>query len=644
MIATRRTLWDRSTLMGLALPTLVVTLGLQILRVFFPSLAWYLRDTVGVGSITLGMIAFAAFLPGYLAPLAYRWLGPRNSLWLAAAGVAILRLAEQVVVDPQVDLWLSFAGTTCFVLFFPFFIAHTRSLGSPATHRWAAGLLLGLALDSSIKGVAGTLDLSWIAGLGPILLVAALALMVGWLLWREPPAPAGAPTEGTWGQAVPLVAVGPVLLFEAMTLQNQGWLAQVAGLSAPLAFVMILLGNLVAQAGWLAAYAWPQWTRVLPSVVAGLAVFASTFIVGTSASTFPYILLITQFLLGWGLGLISEASGSSDRRGLGRSGAMLTTGLVLYLLLAFVYYVSYDLPLPIPRPAVLPIAGGMAAVAMIWAAARLTPRPAHRDKTLLVPGLALALLAAALAVVTARTPTPTLLEGGSVRVMTYNIHSAFDRAGRLDPEAIARVIEGSGADIVVLQEVSRGWLIDASTDLVAWLSGRLGMTARFQGTADPIWGNMILSRSGFLETGSGSLPLAGTLLPRGFVWARIDVGTGDPWLIIDTHLHHIAEEPGPRLEQIPVLMDFWNQQPRTLLMGDLNSEPDWPEMALPREAGMVDTWSEVGQGDGLSWPADDPFQRIDWIWHSPDLRPLSAETLNTQASDHRPVVAVFSVP
>jgi endonuclease/exonuclease/phosphatase family metal-dependent hydrolase len=228
--------------------------------------------------------------------------------------------------------------------------------------------------------------------------------------------------------------------------------------------------------------------------------------------------------------------------------------------------------------------------------------------------------------------------------MTYNIHSAFDRSGRLDPEAIARVIEDSGADIVSLQEVSRGWLIDASTDLVGWLSRRLGMTARFQGTADPIWGNMLLSRSGFIETGAAPLPIAGTLLPRGYVWARIDVGAGDPWLIIGTHLHHIAEEPGPRLEQIPVLMDFWNQRPRTLLMGDLNSEPSWPEMALPRQAGMVDTWAEVGHDEGLTWPADDPFQRIDWIWHSPDLHPLSAQTLVTVASDHRPVVAVFTVP
>jgi hypothetical protein len=38
----------RTDLTRLALPALVVTLGLQLLRVFIPSLAWYLRDTLGV--------------------------------------------------------------------------------------------------------------------------------------------------------------------------------------------------------------------------------------------------------------------------------------------------------------------------------------------------------------------------------------------------------------------------------------------------------------------------------------------------------------------------------------------------------------------------------------------------------------------
>ena len=55
----------RTDLTRLALPALVVTLGLQLLRVFIPSLAWYLRDTLGVGSAVLGACAFGTFLLGF---------------------------------------------------------------------------------------------------------------------------------------------------------------------------------------------------------------------------------------------------------------------------------------------------------------------------------------------------------------------------------------------------------------------------------------------------------------------------------------------------------------------------------------------------------------------------------------------------
>ena len=75
--------------------------------------------------------------------------------------------------------------------------------------------------------------------------------------------------------------------------------------------------------------------------------------------------------------------------------------------------------------------------------------------------------------------------------MTYNLHSAYNSQGRQDLEAIAQVIEESGADVVALQEVSRGWLIDGSTDMAGWLSRRLGMPILFRGTTDPVWGNAI---------------------------------------------------------------------------------------------------------------------------------------------------------
>jgi endonuclease/exonuclease/phosphatase (EEP) superfamily protein YafD len=57
------------------------------------------------------------------------------------------------------------------------------------------------------------------------------------------------------------------------------------------------------------------------------------------------------------------------------------------------------------------------------------------------------------------------------------------------------------------------------------------------------------------------------------------------------------------------------------------------------DAGMVDSWSEAGQGPGLTWPSDAPNQRIDWIWLSPDLQAVAAETVDSAVSDHRAVVA-----
>jgi endonuclease/exonuclease/phosphatase family metal-dependent hydrolase len=43
-----------------------------------------------------------------------------------------------------------------------------------------------------------------------------------------------------------------------------------------------------------------------------------------------------------------------------------------------------------------------------------------------------------------------------VRVLTYNLHFGFDVRGWSDLEAAARAIEATGADVVGLQEVSRG--------------------------------------------------------------------------------------------------------------------------------------------------------------------------------------------
>jgi endonuclease/exonuclease/phosphatase family metal-dependent hydrolase len=340
--------------------------------------------------------------------------------------------------------------------------------------------------------------------------------------------------------------------------------------------------------------------------------------------------------MGWGIAWLGATALRPARPGLGRTTLSLGLGLILYLLLSFIYYVSLDLAVPIPREAMMPTAAVIVGLGMVYIAlrARGVILLSAKDMTGLVVSIALALVGILTWIIIGRAPTSEQPAGMPVRVLSYNIHSAYNSDGRQDPESIARVIEASGADVVALQEVSRGWLIDGATDLPEWLSRRLAMPYLFRGTTDPVWGNAILSRYPVIAQGWGRLPLAGTLLARGYLWAEIEVGSAEPLLVIATHLHHIESEHGPRLEQVPVLLELWNGRPHSLLMGDLNSEPDYPEMDLIREAGFVDAWAEAGEGDGYSWPAREPFERIDWVWHSPDLIALEAVTLPGTASDH----------
>jgi endonuclease/exonuclease/phosphatase family metal-dependent hydrolase len=227
--------------------------------------------------------------------------------------------------------------------------------------------------------------------------------------------------------------------------------------------------------------------------------------------------------------------------------------------------------------------------------------------------------------------------------MTYNIHSGFGSLGRHDPEAIAKVIEDSGADVVALQEITRDRLLDGASDLVTWLSRRLNMSIVFGGTEEPHWGNAILSRLPVLASGSGELPRDHSLIGRGYTWVEIDIGAGDPLLVINTHLHQIEEDHDIRLLQVPVLLEFWDGRPNSILLGDLNAESGAPEITLLEEAGLIDSWIESGAGPGLTWNARDPSKRIDWVWHSTDLTGDQVEVIQTLASDHLPVMVQITV-
>jgi endonuclease/exonuclease/phosphatase family metal-dependent hydrolase len=200
------------------------------------------------------------------------------------------------------------------------------------------------------------------------------------------------------------------------------------------------------------------------------------------------------------------------------------------------------------------------------------------------------------------------------------------------------VIEQANPDIVGLQEVERGWYIDSSLDLAMWLSRRLQMPFVYGPTADPVWGNAILSRYPIKEWRNVALPPRDLSLKRGFMWARIDVGGGEELLFIATHFHDPENGSAIRQQQSPEIVKFWNQQPRTIIVGDLNARPDAPEIAMLRDAGLRDAFAAIGTGNGFSWPSTNPNQRIDYIWHSPDLSVRDWVMPRSTASDHLGIV------
>jgi len=628
-------LWSQESFAVLALPALTTLFGLQALRVLLPSLVWYLGDAAGVSYMMLGPLAIGIFLATFLAAVFRRLLGQRLALIVAAGGLGLARLAEQLSTSPLLDLVLVALGVVLFAFFFPIYLAQVRGQGGSATQQFGVGFLLGLALDTALHGAFGTLDLSWQHSLVAPIIVLLLVAAQWWLLARTPSA-AAQKTDAPFLSNLPLAALPLVIFLALVILQNVARATTLTGWPTPLVLSLIVIANAVGLA--LTLLPLSTWSVLVGAVVLVALMVPSALAGGAAAAMY----LLGNAVLFPLVAVIFRGLAKAEQRGLWRAAVANGIGWLLFVLLAFVYYISYDIRLGIPNEILPPFAAALIGLAALGAA-RSTPRAtASRDWTPVMLALAF-LIAPTVLWLGWREPMATSGQGFPVRVMTYNVHNGFNTAGRLDLEAIAQTIEQTSPDVVGLQEMARGWAIDSSVDILAWLSQRLQMPYVFGPTADPVWGNAILSRYPIKEWGNVPIPPRTLLLKRGFLWARLDVGGGEELLFIATHLHHIEKDTAIRQQQVPEIVQFWNQRQRTIFLGDLNATPDAKEMAMLRAAGLQDAFAAIGTGAGLSWPADKPEVRIDYIWFSPDLTVRDLAMPRSTASDHLGIAVTVEV-
>lgn len=625
--------WKTESFFELALPALTTMFGLQMLRVLLPSFVWYLGDSVGIAYTTLGLIAIGTFLFSFAAAPVYRALGLRRALVLVLVGVALARLLEQVSELPAFDLVFTIAGTILFTFFIPLYLAYVRIHGGPAARKFGRGFLLGFVFDTTLHGSFHTLDLSWQHHpLAPVIVVLLVAFQL-WLTLRLPVFE-GEPTETNFAGSLPLAAIGPFIFVTQVVFQNVARATTLTGFPMPLAFAFIILVNavgitaallpIVAERSTtfavLIATGFLAWLTSRPDPAPGTADLMYFF---GNLLIFPFVTLIFA-----GLGSRGEIN-----KGITRSSIANGIGWLLFVLLVLIYYISHDINVGIPNTWLPPIAVILVGLAVVAALREMPNLPAAPSTTSATIAFAL-FIVPIIILMNWHDPKPVTGKGYPVRIMTYNLHQGFDTDGRLDPEVLAKTIEQAKPDIIGLQEVERGWYIDSSVDLMMWLSRRLNMPYVYGPTADPVWGNAILSKYPIKEWGNAPLPPRNLLLKRGFLWARIDIGSGDELLLIATHYHHIAKDTEIRQQQSPEIVKFWNQRPRTIFLGDLNAKPDAKEIAMLRDAGLKDAFAALGTGDGFTFRADKPSERIDYIWFSRDLNVRDLFIPSSTASDH----------
>ena len=635
--------WHWATLESVALPALTTLLGLQLLRVLLNGLVFYLRDSVGAPTTTAGLYALLLFLTAFLAAPLSRFVSPRRALVAVVGGLAAVRLVEQFVGEPAADLALATAGTGLFLLSIPFLLSRSSGSRLKAGETLALGLLLGIAADTALKGASATLDLSWQSGPLAGAVVVATAAALAWLVWRA--STAGERTDDVrrpFIASLPLIALGPLLFLELLLFQNVGQQTVLLDWSQPQVLAWVCLANTLGIVAAVALIGWRRSAGLAPAALVGLllvlavsgersgVVAAGAMLVGQVALA----LLVAQVGMAWG----------HARAGTGIGTAAVGASMLLFVGLMFAYYAGYELALPVGGSTLLMAGAALVAAAGVYAARLLagvhrearwewTPARAAAVLLLLPLGYSLAW----------DEPEAAAGDGLPVRIMAYNIHQGFDTSGRLDMEAIARVIEGESPDIIALQEVSRGWAIDGAFDMLPWLSRRLGMPYVWGPAADSVWGNAVLSRFPIVDAETHPMPNNDRLrLERAFTVVVVDVGGANPLTVIATHLHHVRDGGAERVPQVQAVLDYWDGAERTVLLGDLNALPDEPEIELLREAGLVDAFDAAGaEPPGYTSPAADPQRRIDYIWISEDLSAGAFVTRRSLASDHFAVAATI---
>ena len=237
--------------------------------------------------------------------------------------------------------------------------------------------------------------------------------------------------------------------------------------------------------------------------------------------------------------------------------------------------------------------------------------------------------------------------GHTIRVMTYNIRVGIGMDKKFDLARTAAVIKRERPDLVGLQEVDRGVERTGRRDEIAELAQLTGMeyafapNLRYQGGW---YGVAILSRFPILSVDHRRYANLREAERRGLLRVEVSVN-GERLGFVTTHLDY-QHEDGRLFETRQLLGALEALDTPLIVSGDFNDEPSGSSYKLLLTR-FADAWTESrAGGSDLTYPSDKPVKRIDYVFYdrrARRLRARRARILQTQASDHLPLVVDFEL-
>ena len=264
-------------------------------------------------------------------------------------------------------------------------------------------------------------------------------------------------------------------------------------------------------------------------------------------------------------------------------------------------------------------------------------------------GLALALMLG-----TAGCTRPPFAADPPTRILVFNIHAGKDAGGKSNLDAIAALMKSTGADARAAagsgsrdtRDRGRSIRSPRSAGATATAPAFAASLLHYDGgeyrhrddrarvhrlhQTDPLPVTPVQTRAGGSNEPRVALVALATL-------RRLTL------LAVNTHLD--PQDGLSRAQEIAQLVDVIQQQQSAgtpfVVGGDFNSTPDNIVLEPLKTAGLRDAWTECGSGDGFTYPADKPAKRIDYLFLAGDLHCCAAAVLDTQVSDHRPVLVTL---